>query len=65
VPIKRIKLREIKEHPWFKQDLPSYLENILRRKGKLYRQASVIHGNKWVDEDDIDYSIVEKLFEVF
>jgi serine/threonine protein kinase len=47
-PIKRITLAEIKEHPWFAQDMPAYLLdqgiNPLRK------------------ENEIDHEIVKKLF---
>lgn len=29
LPLKRITISEIKEHPWFRKDLPLYLENML------------------------------------
>jgi serine/threonine protein kinase len=36
LPIKRIKLGEIKEHPWFVQDLPLYLVNLMEKKPHLH-----------------------------
>jgi len=32
LPIKRIKLDEIKSHPWFKVNIPIYLERLLNKK---------------------------------
>lgn len=36
LPIKRIRLAEIKDHPWVKQELPFYLQNLMNRKALLY-----------------------------
>ena len=37
--MKRLNLKEIKEHPWMKKDVPFYLEHLLY-------QSSILPGNK-------------------
>ena len=32
LPIKRMTIGEIKNHPWFQKDLPPYLENLLSKR---------------------------------
>jgi len=49
-PVKRIKLKEIKEHPWYLQSLPRYLADLSCVPMKYEMQ--------------VDTDIVKKLFEV-
>ena len=61
LPLKRITISEIKAHPWFKQDMPIYLQNLLNEKalqpqGRKRKQSYLI--------EDVDLDIVEQLFQV-
>lgn len=49
-PVKRIKLREIQQHPWYRQNLPSYLRDLSCVPLKY--------------EMTVDTEIVRMLFEV-
>lgn len=69
LPMKRIKLSEIKEHPWFKRELPCYLNNLLNKKSTLSHNSlkgkktdSKKHSSFGIDE--VDLEIVEQLFDV-
>lgn len=35
LPIKRMKLSEIKDHQWFKTNIPSYLQALLNKRAFL------------------------------
>lgn len=77
LPIKRIRLEEIKSHPWFQTSIPIYLERLLNRKSLFapYQQASSVQigsnsssqlqvkkSSSIYKNEDIDMEIVEKLF---
>lgn len=49
-PVKRITMREIKDHPWYLKNLPKYLQDL-----SLQNQRS---------SHNVDIDIVKKLFEV-
>jgi hypothetical protein len=49
-PVKRIKLSEILQHPWYLKNLPDYLRELSIRPAKLDAQ--------------VDLDIVKQLFEV-
>ena len=48
-PVKRITMREIKEHPWYLKDLPQYLIELSQMQAKPV---------------EVDRDIVKKLFQV-
>jgi serine/threonine protein kinase len=50
-PVKRIAMREIKEHPWYLKDLPRYLQDL---------SSSMMNAKP----PEIDREIVRKLFSV-
>lgn len=49
-PVKRITMKEIKQHPWYSKDLPTYLSEL------------TFHTAKYSQE--VDPAIIDKLFKV-
>ena len=47
-PVKRISIKEIRRHPWYRKDLPLYLQKLTQR---VYKK----------NEQDINMEIVEKI----
>eukprot|EP00347_Sterkiella_histriomuscorum_P018993 403343379 len=67
LPLKRIKLNDVKEHNWFKQDIPIYLERLLNRKeiiANKQEQKSLKRASNQYKTEDIDQEIVDKLFDL-
>lgn len=50
-PVKRISMKEIKQHPWYLQDLPEYLKEL----------SMLVHHKA---NDDVDMEIVHKIMSV-
>ena len=49
-PVKRITMKEIKDHPWYLKDLPVYLQEL-----------SLMHVKK---QQEVDLDIVKKIFSL-
>lgn len=64
--MKRIKLSEIKEHPWFRVDVPGYLECMLSKKYLRELCSGERKGERGRSHyiGTVDPEIVSKLFEV-
>ena len=64
--MKRMKLSEIKEHPWFKVDVPGYLECMLNKKYLRELNSGEKKGERGRSHyiGTVDLEIVSKLFEV-
>jgi serine/threonine protein kinase len=62
LPLKRIKISEIKDHPWFKEDIPFYLQDLMSTKSLQKIQRVRKHDSSIPDDFDID--LLEQLYEV-
>ena len=40
LPLKRIRMKEIREHPWFVEDLPESVEKLMAKSGIFFDHAN-------------------------